>query len=463
MKKQWILLCASLLLFFGASALAQANVPEDFGKQYGLEFSSSRANAPISRGEALAVLTQVFPDYTWPQNLKMEDSNSVCQIEFLNCSVFIPRAALNQKSFLTWWSHLYTPELEFETPEERSLSTWYALRSQGLLPLMDEYVTYQDFQDILYRYQVSQAYSNIPYQKGMVVDLSEVSAQNYPLLKGVDDILVNLNQVESQFAANLTENQAQSLQQTHQRFTVLREELYEAKHPFNVVNHEMPDEIKQKITELNLNEVLASTTYATHKDSSNRRHNLLLGLERLSGKVYYPGEKVDFFQSLRELGFSDLTYSAIISGGQVVQGLGGGLCGSNTIAFQAALKAGLFRPGEEGSLRSPHSILYTELYPMGQDSVGFDAAVYFSYSRAHKNLTFINHFESPILLYNHYDAENQELTFYIFGNSPYQSVDLSEKAEKVGHNHYRIYQTITWPDGQEEVRSMDSYYSGIVH
>lgn len=444
----------ALFLLIGLSIPgAQANVPEDFGGEYYLVVTPNVKNTPIPQSKALRVLGATFPNYPWPDNLNTNLANSACEIDFLDCETFSPLAPVTQSMFLEWWSHLQMPEIEFTNDKKRIQSTWYHMRSQGWLPILNGELSHLDLQTILYRYQVSQVHDQLPYRLGMTLSATEITTQNYPTIPEVDEALEALKIAKNQANSRNKEGIVPQLEEAEKRLTEVRQELYEAKHPFNVVQHEMPEDIKQKITDYGLNEVLAQTSYNYVGDNANRTYNVVQGLNEISGRIYAPGEEINYFDVLRENGLGDYRTSAILMGGRVVQGNGGGLCGSTTLLFRGALDSGLYHPGEEGTERYNHSTLYERMYPEG--SIGKDAVTYF-YS---KTVAFKNHFDSPILFYAHNDSATGEVTLYIFGNQIYKDVHVSD-AIKTGHNRYQVEQKLTLPDGSVETRYLNSYYPG---
>lgn len=84
--------------------------------------------------------------------------------------------------------------------------------------------------------------------------------------------------------------------------------------------------------------------FATRFDASKRErtHNIALACERIAGSVLAPGEVFSFNAAVgartAENGFLE---APVISGGEYVQGVGGGVCQASTTLMNAALRAGL--------------------------------------------------------------------------------------------------------------------------
>ncbi|MDI9520057.1 MAG: VanW family protein [Bacillota bacterium] len=128
-----------------------------------------------------------------------------------------------------------------------------------------------------------------------------------------------------------------------------------------------PEVLQPQVTKAQLEETVKLRSIAiTAIDSSsteNRNHNIRLSLSRFNGKVLKPGEVFSFNKIVgpRTLsaGFAEALEYAY---GDLVTGVGGGVCQASTTLYQAAVTAGL-----SIVKRYPHSgkVDYTE---MGQDA-----------------------------------------------------------------------------------------------
>ncbi len=103
--------------------------------------------------------------------------------------------------------------------------------------------------------------------------------------------------------------------------------------------------VRAEVTEKDLRaRTRALATYTTYFDSGNsaRAHNIALAASRLSGTILMPGEELSFNEIVgkrtRENGFEEAN---VISGGEFVPGVGGGVCQASTTLMNAALLAGL--------------------------------------------------------------------------------------------------------------------------
>lgn len=142
-----------------------------------------------------------------------------------------------------------------------------------------------------------------------------------------------------------------------------------------------------KVTTENLEQVLFAdllSTFTTKYDASNinRSTNLSLASNSINNKILVPGEEFSYNEALGERtaarGYKE---AHVYSGGQVVDGLGGGICQISSTLYNAVLKADL-----EVTSRTNHMF-----YPQYVDP-SFDATVVWGSI----DFTFKNNRETPI-------------------------------------------------------------------
>lgn len=130
-----------------------------------------------------------------------------------------------------------------------------------------------------------------------------------------------------------------------------------------------------------------------------RNKNIEIGVARIDGKVILPGEEFSFTKAIGPVtpldGFSE---AKTFLNGEVVRGLGGGLCQVSTSLFQTVLKAGL--PVTE---RTNHS------FTVSYYDVGLDA----TYSDPGPDLKFVNDTPEPIRIKG--TTVDQKVVFEIYG------------------------------------------------
>lgn len=126
-------------------------------------------------------------------------------------------------------------------------------------------------------------------------------------------------------------------------------------------------------------------TYTTYYRSSevNRSSNIRLGAEKVNGHVYLPGEEFSILELLnpvtKEAGYLD---AGTYENGQVVDGVGGGICQLATTVYDAALRAEM-----EISCRRNHSMIASYV------PYAWDAMIY---AAGGSDFKFINNTDYPI-------------------------------------------------------------------
>jgi hypothetical protein len=128
-----------------------------------------------------------------------------------------------------------------------------------------------------------------------------------------------------------------------------------------------------------------TTPYSMEADSADRTFNLKVGAEALDGHVLMPGETFSFNAVVGERGAENgYRWGGGISGGQIVDVVGGGICQVASTVFGAAFFAGL-----EIVDARPHS------RPSAYVDMGLDATVVWD----SVDLVLRNPFEFPIVIH----------------------------------------------------------------
>ncbi len=140
-------------------------------------------------------------------------------------------------------------------------------------------------------------------------------------------------------------------------------------------------------------------SFLTRFDGSNspRSHNIALAAGRLAGTVVAPHAELSFNavvgKRTRENGFQEAN---IISGGEFVPGVGGGVCQVSTTLMNAALLAGM-RVTES----HPHS-LTVGYVPYSRDAMVSEGA----------DLRFVNPYDTPVYILGRVGGGRVEFTLY---------------------------------------------------
>jgi len=423
-----------LALLIPGRAMAQA--PADFGREYGLNVHAENRGEQVPRGRVTKVL-----QYFFPVSSLMPDEPSDALF-------------MTQQQFLTLFGKLEDLNQKTKTKlsdEALYRQVWLKSRRNNWLP--DTQLTYGTLQEFLYRYLVSQKHGNIAYYEGLVLDLSEINSTQFTSIQQVQEIIKKLTAHGEQLKRLVKPTESDrtlrsQIDKYRQDFGVLLEELKVKNSPLNLIP-DLPQSIRDKIVANNLNEILSQISYNYSKNTANRIHNLNVGLSKISGQVYQPGETYDFTQVLGRDGWGMYKYGWVLLGGGEAWQFGGGLCGAATVTFSPSWWAGL-----EIVKRYPHSALYRSLYP--KESLGLDATIY----RGGKNLIMKNSTDSPILYYVKNDTEKMEVTMYVIGNASYANIKI-EGPILTARNTYKWIRRMERFDGTVVVDELVTKYGAI--
>lgn len=177
-----------------------------------------------------------------------------------------------------------------------------------------------------------------------------------------------------------------------------------------------PEITVDSVNDLGITELVGSGTSLFRGSIANRTYNISLASSRLSGILVKPGEEFSFAKALGDVSaFTGYKQAYIISGGRTILGDGGGVCQVSTTLFRALLNAGL--PITE---RNQHA--YRVSYYEQDAGPGLDAAVYIP----SVDLKFKNDTEKHLLIQAIFDAQEQRLTFEIYGTRDGREVSISE-------------------------------------
>ncbi len=167
------------------------------------------------------------------------------------------------------------------------------------------------------------------------------------------------------------------------------------------------DALATVVDALNIEVVLGtfSTAYSLAPKYQDRTHNLKIGAEAVDGTILMPGESFSFNGEVGERSAAaGYRYAPGISGGQIVDVLGGGICQIASSLYGAA-----FFSGMELVSSRPHS------RPSGYIDMGLDSTVVWP----NVDLKLRNDFDFPIVL--HMSVKGGQVEAEILGpRRPYQ-------------------------------------------
>jgi vancomycin resistance protein YoaR len=133
------------------------------------------------------------------------------------------------------------------------------------------------------------------------------------------------------------------------------------------VEEQRPEKTTEDIKGLRIERQIADFSTSLSPTRDGRRHNIELALTKLNDVYVEPGAVFSFNQTVgartREAGFRE---APVIEAGNLVPGIGGGICQVSTTLYNAAMLVGL--PITERTLHSN----YISNYPAGRDSTVAD-------------------------------------------------------------------------------------------
>lgn len=161
----------------------------------------------------------------------------------------------------------------------------------------------------------------------------------------------------------------------------------------------VPDVSNQSIQDLGLEERIGFGISNFAGSPANRRHNIRVGADKLTGVLIPPGEEFSIIQALGEIsaatGFKP---ELVIKPEGTIPEFGGGLCQVSTTLFRAAIYTGL--PILE---RKPHKYVVSYYKP-----TGMDATIYIP----HPDVRFKNDTLGHILIQSRIEGTNLYFDFY---------------------------------------------------
>lgn len=166
-----------------------------------------------------------------------------------------------------------------------------------------------------------------------------------------------------------------------------------------------PETINPTVTRAELEKNYAlratATTPVASSSTENRNNNIRLSCSKINGLVLEPGKSFSYNKIVGPRTYKTGFFEALEQvEGDLVTGVGGGVCQSSTTAYQAALLANL-----DITNRSHHSD------PVGYAELGQDATVYYSNGRQ-IDFSFRNNTKGNIYISAHFDnAKNSSKRF----------------------------------------------------
>ncbi|MDW7674434.1 MAG: VanW family protein [Bacillota bacterium] len=174
---------------------------------------------------------------------------------------------------------------------------------------------------------------------------------------------------------------------------------------------ETPKITVSSLTERHIEDLMISFSTNFDPTQSNRVHNIKLAARTLTNYLLPPGEVFSFNRVINDT-TAEKGYKAapIIVGGELVPGIGGGICQLSSTLYNAALLANL-----EILERHSHQLTVPYIEP------GRDATISYPY----KDLAFRNNKDHSVLITA--DVENDILLIKLFGQPLTERVEIKTK------------------------------------
>ncbi len=177
-----------------------------------------------------------------------------------------------------------------------------------------------------------------------------------------------------------------------------------------------------------------STRYRTYQ--RGRAHNVELAAQKLHGAVIAPGETLSFNETVGpRTGRQGFRRAPVIDGGELVPGMGGGVCQVASTFHGAALRAGLTIAEAR-----PHS------RPAGYMPLGLDAAV----SWPQLDLKVTNPYEFPVVLL--IDAADGEIAVRVVGQDEAPDIEVSRRVLRRSPFREQVVVDPSLAPGERDVR-----------
>jgi vancomycin resistance protein YoaR len=193
--------------------------------------------------------------------------------------------------------------------------------------------------------------------------------------------------------------------------------------------------IVPEVTENDLKKVtvkVAEFSTFCSKSSAERKHNIMLACQKIESTEIEQGEQFSFNEIVgersEERGFQK---SIIISGGEFVEGVGGGVCQVSTTLFNVWCLAGL-----KVTKSATHSL------PVGYIEPSLDAMV-----TSYSDLVMLNDSNYKIYIDSFFDGN--EIKFTLYGKPPEEKITLRSQVLGILEGTEYVEDTVGINDWQE--------------
>ncbi len=179
-----------------------------------------------------------------------------------------------------------------------------------------------------------------------------------------------------------------------------------------VVKEWDPEKTTESIEALKIEARLSEFLTNLSPARNNRRDNIALATRKINDILIEPGAVFSFNETVgSRTSANGFKNAPVISGGNLVPGIGGGICQVATTLYNAAMETGL--PVVERSLHSN----YISNYPAGRDATVVDGVI---------DLKFLNDTGGHLLIRG--EVRDRDVVFWVYGPKTGRKITFSEPA-----------------------------------
>lgn len=176
------------------------------------------------------------------------------------------------------------------------------------------------------------------------------------------------------------------------------------------VNTTEPKKPLGELNDLGITELIGRGESKFNGSPANRRHNIKVGVSKMTGVIIKPGEEFSFNKYLGPVeAYAGFKPELVIKATGTVPELGGGLCQVSSTTFRAAMHAGL-----PITQRRNHSYAVQYYAPQGTDATIYPGVI---------DLKFTNDTGNSILIWPYFKDDNY-LVFDFYGTYDGRKVEL---------------------------------------
>ncbi|MBT3690251.1 hypothetical protein HN800_00515 [bacterium] len=225
-----------------------------------------------------------------------------------------------------------------------------------------------------------------------------------------------------------------------------------------------------EVNDMGITEIIGTGHSNFSGSPRNRRHNIRIGAESISGLLISPGEEFSLIDALGDInGATGYLQELVIKGNKTIPEYGGGLCQIGTTVFRAVLGSGL-----PVTARRNHSYRVSYYEPAGTDATIYDPYPDFKFKNDTENNVLIQYrIEGDDLYFDFWGttdgrvSERTDPTIYnITSPGPIQYIETTElevgktNCTESAHNGADAYfdYKVTYPDGNIQEERFSSHY-----